>query len=224
MVWKTGLRALCAACLAAAALAAAEKVAPEKLPAKVTDGVAKEVAGAKWTEATRYTDDGEVWFSLEGTDGKGRDVWAEVSADGDVAEVQTEVGADGAPAAVRDAVKKEMPKAKFTSVIQVRDLYEETVVYHLERNEEGPKAAPYVWVEVTDKGEIQEAHRAVAKVPDAVLKALRAKFPRLAISSQLEVREKGTVVRYDFEGRRPKAKDDISVSVSADGKTVEVDE
>jgi hypothetical protein len=44
------------------------------------------------------------------------------------------------------------------------------------------------------------------------------------VKTAYEISQDGKVESYDFEGRRPKDKDDIIISVSADGKTVEIDD
>lgn len=128
-----------------------------KLPAKVKKAANDAVPGAKWKEAFTDEDEGKVFYTLEGTDAKGRNVSVEVTAEGKVNEVETE--------------------------IPLKD------------------------------------------VPKVVMDALRAKMPKFKISAVSEVRQEGKVVGYNFDGQRPaKDKEDITVSVSADGKTIEIDD
>jgi hypothetical protein len=49
-------------------------------------------------------------------------------------------------------------------------------------------------------------------------------MPRFKPAAAFEVTEDGKVSRYEIEGRRPKDKEDISLSVSPDGKTIEIND
>jgi uncharacterized protein YxeA len=152
----------CSACLAlglgllAASQVNADVIPESKVPAKVRAAAEKAVPKAKWTDFSKESEDGEMWFELEGTDAQKRYVYVTVTAEGVVGEVMTEVKA------------KDLPKA--------------------------------------------------------VVAALSAKLPRYKVATYYEVRSDGKVTRYDLEGKRPRDKEDITVSVSADGKTVEIDE
>ena len=44
------------------------------------------------------------------------------------------------------------------------------------------------------------------------------------MATTYEARHEDKVIRYDFEGKRPRDKKEITVSVSADGKEIEIDE
>jgi hypothetical protein len=57
-----------------------------------------------------------------------------------------------------------------------------------------------------------------------VTTALKKKLPRFQVATAYEARQEGKVIRYDFEGKRPRDKKEITVSVSANGKEIEIDE
>lgn len=126
------------------------------LPPKVRAAADKAVPGAKWTGASKDEDGGEVTYSLEGTDSKGRDVTVEVSAAGEVEEVMTEIP--------------------------------------------------------------------LAEVPATVMAALKAKMPKFEIAGAVAMSQGGAVDGYEFDGKRPKDKEEITVYVSADGKTIEIED
>jgi hypothetical protein len=127
-----------------------------KVPAKVKEAASKAVPGARWTGASRNSEDGAVTYELEGQDSDDNDVWVELTADARVNEVGTEIDSDQVPAVVTAALKK--------------------------------------------------------------------RFPRFATSENYAVRQGGKVIRYDFDGKRPRDKEEVTVSVSPDGKTVEIED
>lgn len=127
-----------------------------KVPPKVRSAADKEVPGAKWTTASKDEEEGEVFYELEGTDSKGRDVTVDVTAAGEVEEVSTDI--------------------------------------------------PF------------------KEVPAAVMAALKAKMPRFDATGVTEKNLGGDVEGYEFEGMRPKDKEEIYVYVSTDGKTIEIED
>ncbi len=50
------------------------------------------------------------------------------------------------------------------------------------------------------------------------------KLPRHKVTTHYEVRSEVKVTRYGLEGKRPRDMEDITVSVSVDGKSVEIEE
>lgn len=125
------------------------------------------------------------------------------------------------PANVKEAASKALPGAKWTGATK----WDEggKTIYELE-GEDATKT--YVWVDVTSDAKINEVGSQVgfAKVPSVATAALKAKMRRFKATAVYEARLDGKVIRYDFEGKRPRDKEDITVSVSPDGKTVEIDE
>ncbi len=200
-----------------------------KVPAKVREAAEVIVPGAKWTAADSSKEDGQVVYELEGTDGKGRKVYVEVSADGTVTEVQTKIALTDPPIAVWEAVAKSQPTFEAATAYEVRsgdkllrpgdgDLsYEVSGMYQKNRQ---------VIFEVTPAGEITEIERdvSVSDVPKVVMDALQKKLPKFKATSATELTEGGTVTGYHLEGKRPKDKKDTAVFVSADGKEVQVED
>ena len=64
----------------------------------------------------------------------------------------------------------------------------------------------------------------VRGLPDVVRDAVKARWPRFKMSAAFEIRKDGKVTGYDLEGKRPADKHEIGLSVSADGKEIEIDE
>ena len=62
------------------------------------------------------------------------------------------------------------------------------------------------------------------EVPAKVAAALKDKMPRFKATDAYEIHRKGKLAGYEFDGRRPKDKEDVTVFVSPDGKTVEIDD
>ena len=114
-----------------------------------------------------------------------------------------------------------MLRAKWTGASKSEEDGE--VTYELEGED---AAKRYVWVELTADGKVNEVGFEIqfGEAPSVVTSALKKKFPQFQVASTYEARQEGKVVRYDFEGKRPRDKEEITVSVSADGKEVEIDE
>ena len=125
------------------------------------------------------------------------------------------------PAEVLKAADEAAPKVKWETAY--RDEEGKTVLYEVVgKNAEEREVA----VLVTAEGKVEsvETEILLADVPEVVLDRLKKKFPRFVASNVFEVQEEGKVVGYDFEGKRPKDKQDIGISVSADGKEAQIDE
>jgi hypothetical protein len=120
-----------------------------------------------------------------------------------------------------EAARKAVPGAKWS--IASKEEEDDGVVYALDGED---AAGNHVWVEVTAAGKVNELGSEIesAKVPSVVAAALSKRFPRFQASETCEVRQDGKVIRYDFEGKRPRDKEKITVSVSPEGKTVEIGE
>ena len=123
------------------------------------------------------------------------------------------------PEAVKKAADKAVPNVKWTSASKENE--DGQVVYELEGTDDEGRV---VSVEVTAKGKVLEVEKQidVAKIPKAVQNALKAKLPRFQTSMAFQVFVEGELIAYEFEGKRPKDKKEISVLVTADGKRVEI--
>lgn len=125
------------------------------------------------------------------------------------------------PAKVRKAADAAVPGAKWEEAH--KDTEEGVVIYELDgTNARGRD----VTVMVTAEGKVTEVETELplTEVPQLVRDALKAKMPRFKITAAFEIREEGKVTSYDFEGKRPKDKEEITVSVSVDGKTIEIED
>jgi hypothetical protein len=125
------------------------------------------------------------------------------------------------PVKIKEAASKALPRAKWTGA--TKSVEDGEVTYELEGED---AAKVYVWVELTADGKVNEvgSEIVIGKVPQVVTAALKKKFPRFQVASSYEARKEGKVIRYDFEGKRPRDKKEITVSVSVDGKEIEIDE
>jgi hypothetical protein len=125
------------------------------------------------------------------------------------------------PAAIRAAADKAVTGAKWTAAYRYKE--EGETFYDLEGTDSKKRA---VTVVLTAAGKVEEVETEIkpAEAPEVVREALKAKYPRFKVKTAYEISQDGKVESYDFEGRRPKDKDDIIISVSADGKTVEIDD
>lgn len=209
---------------------AAAEVELAKVPPGIRDAAKQVVPAAKWSSADRDKEDGQDVYELAGEDGKGRKVVVAVAADGKVTEVRTAVPPTEVPRAAWEAVDRKFPAFEATSACEVRqgdDLrrpsYDDFRAYEVGGVYERDRRAI---IEVTAEGEITEMEREVGVnvVPQPVTAALKGKMPKFQTATVYEVSEDGTVIGYQFEGKRPKDKKDIDVFVSADGKAVEIEE
>jgi hypothetical protein len=124
------------------------------------------------------------------------------------------------PANVKAAASKALPGAKWTGAS--KSVEDGKVTYQLD-GEDASKH--YVGVELTADAKANEVQFEIAneKAPKLVTAALKKKLPRFTVESTYEVRKENKVIRYDFEGKRPRDTKEITVSVSDDGKEIEID-
>jgi hypothetical protein len=141
-------------------------------------------------------------------------------ADTETATTDDKIDLAKVPAKVKEAANKALPKAKWTGASKSEE--DGKVTYELEGED---AAKHYVWVELTADAKVNEVGSEIAfgTVPQLVTAALKKKFPRFVVASSYEARHEGKVIRYDFEGKRPRDKKEITVSVSSDGKEIEID-
>jgi hypothetical protein len=102
------------------------------LPAAVRQAADKAVAGAKWTEAIRATEDDGTTYRVKGTDPKGAKVEVTLFAEGQVKAVETasRLGdLKDLPVEVRKAAEQSAPGARWTELV-VRAADEE-ITYRL---------------------------------------------------------------------------------------------
>jgi hypothetical protein len=104
---------------AGAAVGQEVRVALARLPKAVRQAADREVPGARWAEAVRETDDGEVTYRIIGTDAEGDDVEVTTTPDGRVTEVATEVEMAEVPRVVRAALRARMPSFRPESAMEI---------------------------------------------------------------------------------------------------------
>jgi biopolymer transport protein ExbD len=196
-----------------------KKIELSKLPAKAREAADQRITGVKWTQATMSDENGEVSYELEGKSAKGREVILEVTADGKVTKVEQDISMADLPANVRQAAQNAVPRAKWSEARKHEDGDE---VYYVLDGKINDKRD--VTAEITAQGKVTEIEKEIPlkQVPQAVSAALKGKWPRFTPSSVFEISQEGKVVSYEFEGKRPRDKQEITVSVAPDGKTVEI--
>jgi uncharacterized membrane protein YkoI len=125
---------------------------------------------------------------------------------------------DKVPKAVMDAIKARFPNAKINSV--EKEVEDGKVVYDIELTHDGRKYE----MDIHEDGTVIEIEKEVAPkdLPEAVTKALKAKFPKATIKEVMEVNKvkdkKETPDHYEVilqTGGRT-----MEVTVSLDGKTI----
>ena len=133
-----------------------------------------------------------------------------------------EIALKKVPAVVRAAADKAVPEAKWASASKETEDDKE-FWYELEGKDAKGRN---VHVSISEGGKVDEVSTEIASkdAPKVVTDALSAKFPKFKIETSYEIVKDGKIDRYDFEGKRPRDKEEITVSVSPDGKKVEVDE
>jgi uncharacterized membrane protein YkoI len=126
---------------------------------------------------------------------------------------------DKLPKKVMDAVKARFPAAEFTSI--TKETADGKVVYDIELKEKGRKYE----MDIQEDGTVLEVEKEVAvkDLPEAVTKALKAKFPKATIKEVMEVnlvkdnKEKPDHYEVILETEDKKT---MEVEVSMDGKTI----
>jgi len=124
------------------------------------------------------------------------------------------------PAKVRRAADLAVPGAKWSNAFE--DEEDGEIYFELEGKDRRQRA---VTVEVSGEGEVNEVETEIPleEVREGVQATLKKRLPRFKVATVYEVREGGKMVGYNFEGKRPRDKEEIVVFVSADGKEVEID-
>ena len=195
-----------------------ERVELKDLPAAVRQAADKTVPEAKWTEATKDTEDGDTTYELSGADSKGREMNVTLKADGQVEVVETVLSVTDLPKLVVDVLKT-LPQVKWTDATEkVEDgqtVYEVSGTDLKDRESNATVTIDGQW---TIRTELD-----LPEIPGVVSDALKAKIPAFRPESVMSVTENGRLVAYAFLGTGPDD-EEMEVSVSADGKTVKVED
>jgi uncharacterized membrane protein YkoI len=132
------------------------------------------------------------------------------------------IAPDKLPKAVMDAIKGRFPKAEITSAEMETE--DGKVVYDIELKSEGRKYE----MDIQEDGTIIEIEKEVAlkDVPEAVTKAVKAKYPKSTIKEVMEVNKvkdkKETPDHYEVTIETADKKE-VELEVSLDGKSVKAE-
>ena len=133
---------------------------------------------------------------------------------------EVEIALKNVPPKLIEAATKAAPGIKWTTAFKNEE--EGMVIYEIEGLD---KKNREVTVTVNADGKVEEIETEIpeAEVPEVVMKAFRAKFPRMTIDAITEIKEDHKVVGYDFEGTRAN-KTQVGVYVTADGSSVHIEQ
>ena len=84
-----------------------------------------------------------------------------------------------------------------------------------------------ICVTVEPNGDIDEIETEIKaqNTPKNVMAALRGRLPNFKITAVYEIRnDEDKITRYDFDGKRPRDKEDVTISFTVDGKFIKLDE
>ncbi len=133
------------------------------------------------------------------------------------------IAPDKLPQKVKDAIKARFPKGEITSA--EKEIEDGNVVFDIELKSEGKKYE----MDIKEDGTIIEIEKEVATkdLPEAVTKALEAKYPKSTIKEAMEVNKvegtKETPIHYEINIETAEKKK-LEVIVSLDGKSVKTEE
>jgi hypothetical protein len=112
-----------------------EEIKLAKIPKAVLDAARKAAKDAKWLEATKIDDDGDISYEIVGTFGEGKNtrlVTVEIDDDGDLTHIERQIDKAKVPAKVMAAYEKKvgdekdrLKNAQLLAVFEVRDFEED---------------------------------------------------------------------------------------------------
>lgn len=203
------------------------KVELKKLPANVFNKAKQMLPKTTWHAAVKVQDGDKVAYELDGTNGNDNDVTVTITAEGKMVEWDVKLSdPTKTPAIVQEALTKKWPAFTLT----------ESHLIHTGEDLKGPKDGEHVFdihgtraqgkrvsAQVSPKGEILEFvnEADLARVPQAVKVALKAKYPNYKEDTVYVVNENDKIIGFKYEGKGPKGRE-RTVLVSPDGKHVEL--
>jgi hypothetical protein len=125
-------------------------------------------------------------------------------------EKDKKISLDKAPQAVQEAIKARFPGGEVSSV--EKDTDDGMVVYYVELKHEGRKYS----MDLQEDGSVTEIQKEIAarNLPEAVTRALEARYPRATLKEVMEV--------YEVENKDEKLSEYAVTLDTAEKKTVEV--
>jgi hypothetical protein len=195
------------------------EIAIGKVPPVVTAALKKKAPKFQVEKAYEAHLDGKVFrYDVEGK-------WP-----GDTEETELLVSLDGrkvefelakVPHKVKEAASKAAPGVEWETASKSEEDGE--IVYELDGEDASKR---YVYAHISADATVNEVafEIAIEKVPPVVTAALKKRFPAFRVEKAYEAHQNGKVFRYDFEGKRPRDKEEIEVYVSADGTDVKIEE
>jgi hypothetical protein len=194
-----------------------EKVELKDVPAAVRQAADDRVPQAKWTEATKHTDDDETAYELNGADVKGREVHITLTAIGQVEAVETVLSVTDLPPNIVEVLRT-LPQVKWTDATE--KIEDGMTTYEVSGSDLKDRESTAFFA--SDSQAIIQTDLERSEVPAVVSDALKAKQPTYKWQRVRSVTEKGQVVSYLFVGSEGTDGEEMEVKVSADGKTVTV--
>lgn len=202
---------------------ASDDVDPSKLPMAVKKGIQNRFPKAKQVSATKDVVKNETVYSVELKD-SGQEISVTITAAGTIEAFSKTISVEKLPDAARKAINSQFPNAKIETVQEVSSVNDGKV--SVDEYEVHLKTKDKIEVTVSPSGEIEAIVRVITadKLPEAVRKTLNKQFPAAKISEIKEVSSltdgKEVVTEYDVT-LKSKAKGEIDVELSPDGKLIE---
>ncbi len=195
------------------ALADDDQVDLKDVPASVREAALVVVPEAKWTDASKETDDDEISYRLTGADAKGREVHITLTSDGEVKTFETVLSVTDLPTNVVEVLRTS-PEVKWceaTKKVEDGETSYEVSGRDLKDRESNAFFA-------SDGKATIHSDRELSDVPGVVTDALKAKLPTFEPERVRSVVEDGKVVAYLFIKSNASDGDETEVTISADGK------
>jgi hypothetical protein len=196
-----------------------DQVDLKDVPAAVRAAADKTVPQAKWMEATKETDEDETTYHLNGADAKGREVNITLTALGAVEVFETVLSVTDLPANVVEVLRT-LPQVKWTDAIE--KVEDGKTTYEVSGSDLKDRESNVVFA--SDSQVTINTDQELSEVPGVVSDALRAKLPTFQPERAQSVTENGKLVAYLFVRSEGTDGEEFEVKVSADGKTVTVDD
>lgn len=225
-LWQAAVAVMLTLALTGVSWAADEEedIALDKLPAAVVKAVKDKFPEGKLVKASKEVDGDKATYEVSLTN-KGQAIDVTLTADGKIELIEKEIAAKDLPKAIRSTLDAKYPKAEIQKAEEITEgdkpKYEVILVTaDKKRLEVELDAAGKVIEETELKVEDSEEEIALDKLPEAVVKAVKAKFPKGKLVSAEKAVEDGVTT---YEVSLKDGEHDVSVKLSAAGKIAEIE-